>query len=189
MNIKLIITISFSILYALFEAFMSRRQRSKRSVSQSGDKGSIWWLVISISLGYWLSYIIASTKFGRIYHWNLFFLIGLSVATIGLIIRVSSILTLNKQFTYTVTKIEDHELIEKGLYKRIRHPGYLGQLIIFFGITASLSNWLAILAMMIPVLIGYLNRISVEEKFMTKEMGQKYLDYKSHTSRLIPGIY
>jgi protein-S-isoprenylcysteine O-methyltransferase Ste14 len=88
-----------------------------------------------------------------------------------------------------VTKIENHELIETGLYKNIRHPGYLGQLIIFLGISTTLSNWLSILLMIIPVLLGYLNRITVEEKFMVEQMGQKYIDYQKRTKRLIPTIY
>jgi len=189
MNIKLILIIAFSILYGLFEIFMSRRQQNSRKISKSGDKGSIWLLTISISLGYWLSFLIASTKIGRIYHWNTFFVIGSVLALIGLIIRVTSILQLKQQFTYTVTKIENHELIETGLYKIIRHPGYLGQLIIFLGISTCLSNWLSILLMIIPVLLGYLNRINVEEKFMAEQMGQKYLDYQKRTKRLIPAIY
>jgi protein-S-isoprenylcysteine O-methyltransferase Ste14 len=189
MNIKLILIIAFSILYGLFEIFMSRRQRSKRKISTSGDKGSVWLLTISISIGFWLSFIMASTRIGRIYYWDIFFAIGSFLVLIGLIIRVASILTLNKQFTYTVTKIEDHELIETGLYKKIRHPGYLGQLIIFLGISACLSNWLSILLMIIPVLPGYLNRINVEEKFMVKHMGQRYIDYQTRTKRLIPSIY
>jgi protein-S-isoprenylcysteine O-methyltransferase Ste14 len=168
---------------------MSRRMKSKRSVSKSGDKGSIYWLFVSISIGYWLSFIIASTRTGRIYHWNTFFIIGSVLAIIGLIIRVTSILTLKQQFTYTVTKIENHELIETGLYKSIRHPGYLGQLIIFLGISASLSNWLSVLFMMIPVLTGYLNRINVEEKFMIEQMGPIYIDYQKRTKKLIPMIF
>jgi protein-S-isoprenylcysteine O-methyltransferase Ste14 len=128
MNIKLILIIVFSALYGFFEIFMSRLQKDKREISKSGDKGSIWLLTISITIGYWLSFIIAATKAGRIYHWNTFFIIGSILAVIGLIIRVTSILQLKQQFTYTVTKIENHELVETGLYKIIRHPGYLGQL-------------------------------------------------------------
>jgi protein-S-isoprenylcysteine O-methyltransferase Ste14 len=189
MNIKLVIIIAFSLLYGLFEIFMSRRQDDNRKISRSGDKGSIWLLTISISLGFWLSFIVASTKTGRLPHWNSFFLIGSVYILIGLIIRVNSIMKLKQQFTYTVTKIENHELIEAGLYKIIRHPGYLGQLLIFLGISICLSNWLSILLMIIPVLAGYLNRIKVEEKFMVEQMGQKYLDYRRRTKKLIPMVY
>jgi protein-S-isoprenylcysteine O-methyltransferase Ste14 len=189
MNIKLILIIVFSILYGLFEIFMSRRKQDNRKISESGDKGSIWILIISISMGYWLSFIIGATTIGRLHHWNTFFIIGSVVALTGLIIRVNSILKLRQQFTYTVTRIENHELIETGLYKIIRHPGYLGQLIIFLGISVCLSNWLSVLLMLIPVLSGYVYRINVEERFMADHLGQKYLDYRKRTKRLIPLIY
>ena len=88
-----------------------------------------------------------------------------------------------------MTEIENHELIETGLYKYIRHPGYLGQLVIFLGISTSLSNWLSVLFMIFSVLIGYAYRITIEERFMKKQMGQKYIDYQKRTKRLIPLIY
>jgi protein-S-isoprenylcysteine O-methyltransferase Ste14 len=189
MNTKLIMIFSFTYLYGLFEIYMSIRQRHKRKIVKKGDRLSIWILTISIAIGYSLAFSIASTKIGRIYHWDFFFLLGAIFAISGLIIRIKSILTLRQQFTYTVTKIENHELIETGLYKLIRHPGYLGQLIIFLGISLSLSNWISVLSMMISVIIGYIYRIKTEEKFMIEQMGDKYIDYQKRTKKLIPKIY
>ncbi len=189
MDTKIILIIAFSYLYGFFEIFMSMRLRRKRTVVKSGDKLSIWVLVIFIAIGYSLSFSIGATKIGRISHWDIFFIIGTILVILGLIIRISSILTLKQQFTYTVTQIENHELIETGLYKSIRHPGYLGQLIIFTGIAASLSNWLSILFMLVPVLLGFIYRIRVEEKFMVEQMGQKYIDYQKRTKKLFSGIY
>lgn len=189
MNTKLIIILSFTYLYGFFEIFMSVRQRHKRKIVKQRDRLSIWILTIFIAIGYSLSFSFASTKIGRIYHWDIFFALGAIMAILGLIIRINSILTLKQQFTYTVTKIENHELIETGLYKVIRHPGYLGQLIIFLGISVSLSNWISILSMILSVLIGYIYRIKTEEKFMIEQMGDKYIDYQKRTKRLIPMIY
>ena len=189
MDIKLKLIFAFTYLYGFFEIFMSVRQRRKRKIIKSGDKRSIWILAIFIAIGYSLSFSIASTKIGRIYHWDIFFIIGAILAISGLIIRINSILTLKQQFTYTVTTIENHELIETGLYKIIRHPGYLGQLIIFLGISTSLSNWLSILTMIISVSFGYIYRIKTEESFMIAQMGAKYIDYQKRTKRLIPMVY
>lgn len=161
----------------------------KQDIVQSGDKASLWMLSVAIAIGYLLSFSIGATKIGRISHWNTFFAIGALLTIAGLIIRINSILTLKQHFTYTVTKIEHHELIETGCYKYIRHPGYLGQIIIFIGISTSLSNWLSVLLMIIPVLIGYLYRIKTEERFMIANMGQKYIEYQRRTKRLIPLIY
>jgi protein-S-isoprenylcysteine O-methyltransferase Ste14 len=191
MSYKLIIIIAFSYLYGFFEIFMSVRQRIKRknNVVSSGDKGSIWIMFILIGIGYSLSFRIAATKIGRINHWDIFFVAGVLLIIIGLIIRIKAISELKQHFTYTVTEIENHELIETGLYRNIRHPGYLGQLFIFMGTALSFSNWLSVVFMMIPVLFGYINRIGVEERFMIKQLGQKYIDYQKRTKRLIPKIY
>jgi len=188
---KIVIIIAFAYLYGIFEIFMSlwQKQKRKQDIVQSGDKASIWILSVFVAIGYLLSFSIGATRIGRIYHWDTFFAIGALLTVVGLIIRINSILTLKQHFTYTVTQIEDHLLIEAGLYKYIRHPGYLGQIIIFIGIATSISNWLSVLFMMIPVLVGYINRIRVEERFMTEHMGTKYIDYQKRTKRLIPGIY
>ncbi len=121
-------------------------------------------------------------------HWDAFFAVGVVLTVLGLMIRIQSILTLKQYFTYSVAQVENHKLIETGLYKIIRHPGYLGQLMIFAGISTSLSNWLSILLMMIPITIGYIYRIKVEERFMIEQMGENYLNYQKRTKRIIPMI-
>jgi protein-S-isoprenylcysteine O-methyltransferase Ste14 len=165
------------------------RQRRTIHVTTSGDKGSLRLLYVLITLGYVLSFSIGATKIGRMYHWDTFFAIGGALVIAGLIIRIQAILTLKKYFTYTVTKVENHTLIETGLYKIIRHPGYLGQLIIFIGTSISISNWLSIILMTVPVTIGYLYRINIEEHFMKEQMGDNYLNYQKRTKKLIPLIY
>ena len=191
MNLKLIIIICFSYFYGFFEIFMSIRQRRNRKLDivQKGDKASIYLLLSLIAIGFYLAFQFGMSKTGRIYHWNTMFAIGVILVIAGMIIRITSIQTLKQHFTFTVTKIEGHELIESGLYKYIRHPGYLGQILLFGGIGISMSNWLSAVSMLIPVCIGFIYRIYVEEKFMTQQMGKAYLDYKSRTKRLIPFFY
>jgi protein-S-isoprenylcysteine O-methyltransferase Ste14 len=189
MDMKLIIIIGFSYLYGFFEVFMNLQQSSRIKVTNSSDKRSLWWLYNLITVGYALSFSIGSTKIGRIYYWNTFFAIGMALVVIGLVIRIHSILTLKQFFTYSVAKVENHKIIETGLYKFIRHPGYLGQLIIFLGISTSISNWLSVLLMMIPITTGYIYRIKVEESFMMAQMGESYLNYQNRTKRVIPMIY
>jgi len=189
MNVRVVIIIGFSYLYGFFELFMNLRQRRRSTVATSGDKGSLWLLCVFITIGYALSFSIGATRTGRLKPWDAFFAAGVVMALTGLVIRIQSIATLKQYFTYSVAKAANHKLIETGLYKVIRHPGYLGQLLIFAGISTALSNWLAVLLMMIPVTIGYLYRIRVEESFMIEQIGESYLDYQDRTKRLIPMIY
>ncbi|MHC1739797.1 MAG: isoprenylcysteine carboxylmethyltransferase family protein [Anaerolineaceae bacterium] len=189
MDPKIIIIIAVSYLYGFFEVIMNIRQRNKTKVTNLRDKRSLWWLYGLITVGYALSFSIGATKIGRIHDWNLFFVVGMSLFVIGLMIRIQSILTLKQFFTYSVAKVENQKIIETGMYKFLRHPGYLGQLIIFLGISISISNWLSMLAMMIPVVVGYAYRISVEEKFMLEQFGPNYLDYQKRTKKIVPFIY
>lgn len=189
MNTKIIAIVAFSYLYVFFEILMARSQRINRTVEKSNDKGSFWVLIITIAIGYSLSFKFGAGRLGRVSPWNTYFVIGVLLVIIGLIVRINAIRTLKQHFTYNVIKIKDHQLIDTGWYKYIRHPGYLAQLIIFLGIATSMANWLAVLGMIVPVLAGFLYRIHVEEKFMQDQMGQKYLDYKRRTKRLLPWIY
>jgi len=43
--------------------------------------------------------------------------------------------------------------------------------------------------MMIPVFLGFMNRIRVEESFMIRQLGQKYIEYQKRTKKLIPTIF
>jgi protein-S-isoprenylcysteine O-methyltransferase Ste14 len=191
LNYKLFTIIAFSYSYGFFEIFMGLRQRfkRKRSIVNTGDKGSIWIMFVLIGLGYFLSFQAAFSNYGRIPFWNEFFVAGFALILMGLVIRILSIAELKQHFTYTVTEIENHELVETGLYKNIRHPGYLGQILVFLGTSLAFANWLSVVLMMLPVLAGYLNRIIVEEMFMTNQLGQKYVEYQKRTKRLIPKIY
>jgi protein-S-isoprenylcysteine O-methyltransferase Ste14 len=189
MDLKIITIIAVSYLYGFFEVFMNLRQRSKSKITTSNDKSSLRWLYGLITVGYALSFSIGATKIGRIYYWNTFFAIGMVLFVIGFMIRIHSLLTLKQYFTYSVAKVENHKIIETGLYKFIRHPGYLGQIIIFVGISTSISNWLSILVMMISITFGYLYRIKVEERFMVEQLGEEYLSYQERTKRLLPMIF
>jgi len=189
MDPKIIIIIAISYLYGFFEVFMNLRQRSKSNVITSRDKGSLWLLYSLITIGYTLSFSIGASKIGRIYYWDTFFAIGMTLIGLGLMVRIHSILTLKQYFTYSISKVENHKIIETGLYKFIRHPGYLGQIFIFMGISISISNWLSILAMMLAITLAYLYRIKVEERFMLEQIGENYLNYQNRTKRLIPMIF
>ncbi len=189
MDPKIIIIVAVSYLYLFFEVFQNLRQRRKSKGTTSNDKGSLRLLYGLITVGYFLSFAFGASKLGRIYHWNSFFAIGMSLIGIGLIIRIHSILTLRRFFTYSVAKVENHKIIQTGLYKFIRHPGYLGQLIIFLGVSTSMSNWCSILAMMLPITFAYLYRIKVEERFMLEQLGDNYINYQNRTKRLLPLVF
>jgi len=91
--------------------------------------------------------------------------------------------------TVNVTIGEDHQLIQQGLYRYIRHPSYSGSLLSFFGLGMALGSWLSFLIIFFPILCSFLYRISVEEEALSNSFGSRYEDYRRKTRRLIPLVY
>ena len=93
---------------------------------------------------------------------------------------------LGKFFSAVVGIQKDQQVIEKGLYKYVRHPSYTGALIIFIGLGLALQSWAAVITLTLLFIIAYGYRIYVEEKALISELGEPYIEYKKRTKRLIP---
>ncbi len=79
-------------------------------------------------------------------------------------------------------------VIEKSVYKLVRHPLYLGSLLLYLAfIAATLS--LASLAFWIIVLFFYNFIAAYEEKMLEKKYSDEYQAYKGRVARWIPGIW
>ncbi|HEY4032667.1 MAG TPA: isoprenylcysteine carboxylmethyltransferase family protein [Ktedonobacteraceae bacterium] len=64
---------------------------------------------------------------------------------------------------------EDQKVISTGLYAHIRHPMYMGVLVMMIGVPLVLGSWwgLVVLALILPVLIW---RILDEEKLLKNNL-------------------
>jgi protein-S-isoprenylcysteine O-methyltransferase Ste14 len=82
-----------------------------------------------------------------------------------------------------------HQLKTDGLYKIVRHPSYLGLIMILGGFSLVMNSLPSILVVTVPVSAAILYRISVEERVLNEEFGDVYLDYKKNTRKIIPFIY
>jgi protein-S-isoprenylcysteine O-methyltransferase Ste14 len=72
------------------------------------------------------------------------------------------------------------KLVTTGIYSRLRHPIYAGQILVCAGWIISFNSWLVfgISAVVIAIAIS---RAIIEEKVLTKEFGKEYLAYKKRT--------
>jgi methanethiol S-methyltransferase len=77
------------------------------------------------------------------------------------------------------------ELTTDGIYGHLRHPQYLGLMLITIGM---LIQWPTILTLLMwPVLIvAYCRLARREEKELEGQFGQLYRDYKSRVKAFIP---
>jgi len=176
-------------LWVLSEVLLNRLIRSGRSDKHDVDKNTelFLWLsiIISITIGV---YIAITFPLPVYYRWEFAF-IGIAIIILGIIIRLVAIKQLGRFFTVDVTIRKDHQLIETGLYRYLRHPSYTGSLLSFLGFGISLNNWLSFFIVFLPPIFTFIYRINIEEKVLTAQFGKQYSDYISRTKRLIPFVY
>ena len=120
---------------------------------------------------------------------NFVYNIGISLICIGLIIRWTAILKLKNSFTVNVSVSENQKIVQTGIYKKIRHPSYLGSLLSFFGFGAVFNNWLTLVIIFIPILFSFIYRIHIEEKLLSQVFGVQYTNYIENSWKLLPGVY
>ncbi len=116
-------------------------------------------------------------------------IIGLVVLFIGGIIGLVSRIQLGHFGGPKIVIEEHHQLITTGMYSHIRHPQYLGFLLLFFGYTISMGSILLPLTITLSLFLIFRSRMNLEEKLLTETFGAVYSNYKKRTKRLIPYIY
>ena len=114
---------------------------------------------------------------------------GLVALAAGIALRSAAIAQLGPFHTPRLAIQPGHRLVERGLYRRIRHPSYLGSAIAHLGFGLALGSWLSALAAGGMAVAGYLHRMDVEERMLLEGLGDEYAAYRRRTHRLIPGIY
>jgi protein-S-isoprenylcysteine O-methyltransferase Ste14 len=83
---------------------------------------------------------------------------------------------------------EGQRLVTDGLYRRIRHPLYLGEITRNLGFTLVLTSGYGFALVLLGSLF-LLVRIQREERMMLDEFGDEYREYMARTWRLIPHVY
>jgi protein-S-isoprenylcysteine O-methyltransferase Ste14 len=116
------------------------------------------------------------------------FIIGLVMIISGIVVRLIAIITLGKNFSGRLRIREGHTLVKTGIYHWIRHPAYLGAILLFLGFPVMVSSILGLLTTML--LVAYLlYRIKLEEKMLIDRFGDEYIEYMGQSKRLLPFVY
>jgi len=79
------------------------------------------------------------------------------------------------------------KFVDSGVYSVVRHPMYLGALMILLGVLFLKFSLLALaIALVYLVLSSWM--ASYEERDLVRKLGRRYLDYQKRVSKLIPGL-
>jgi protein-S-isoprenylcysteine O-methyltransferase Ste14 len=93
---------------------------------------------------------------------------------------------LGRNWSATLELRKGHELIQHGVYHRMRHPMYAAILLWDVAQGLMLRNWLAGWSAFALFALLYIVRVPREERMMSDAFGGAYRDYMGRTGRLIP---
>jgi protein-S-isoprenylcysteine O-methyltransferase Ste14 len=178
-----------SFAFALSEFMLMLFRHSETTAAKTrNDQGSMIFIWAMITLGFTGGFFLAKYN-----SWNIVNYIITGIGSIliltGIIIRWLAIIQLGKSFTVDVAITDAARLKKDGLYRKIRHPSYLGLLFIIIGFSVTMNSFYSFLILFLPVTFAIIYRIRVEEKVLTYEFGDDYSEYASKTKKLIPGIF
>lgn len=113
--------------------------------------------------------------------------VGLALTVGGLAFTVWARVHLGKFWSARVGLKENHELIQSGPYRWVRHPIYTGILTATIGSAMLVGEYRALLAVVL-VWLGLTLKARREEKLLSEQFGETYAQYMQRTGALMPKL-
>jgi len=110
-----------------------------------------------------------------------------AVVLFGLAVTLWARLALGSNWSGSVTFKQDHELIERGPYRYVRHPIYSGLLLMALG-TAMLHAWISEFLFCGVLLLVFTFKLRAEEQLLTRHFPDAYPQYRHRVRALIPFV-
>ena len=96
--------------------------------------------------------------------------------------------TLSDAYSRTLKVTERQITVDRGPYKHVRHPGYLGSLLVWAGFALTSGSptvcaWVG--GLLVP---AYARRMTSEEQLLERQL-VGYGEYRARTKKLVPGLW
>lgn len=181
--------LALNLAWAACEIWLNLRRRALDNGGRDAGTLGLLWRVLGLAIV--AAVCITVSGYGRLpvdwlvpARW-----VGCVLLAAGLLLRVWSIRVLARFFTVDVKVHADHELIERGPYRWVRHPSYTGALLAFVGLGVGLGNVWALPVLVVPVAWAFRRRIEVEEAALRVAFPVAYPVYAGRAGRLLPRFW
>lgn len=111
---------------------------------------------------------------------------GVALVAAGLGLRILAMTQLGTRFSPMLAIQRTHALETRGLYARVRHPGYAGSLLAAAGGAIAFGSALA-LPLVAAFVLLMLARVRDEERLLAAHFGDEWTRYAARTGALWPG--
>jgi len=175
--------------FLVIQELLRRTPEAKTFQRGPSEKGSMLLIGVTLGVGLWLPLILNVLGFALFSISIIEGLTGLVVMLAGLGLRIWAAVTLGGYYTRTLMTKKSHKVVTTGPYARVRHPAYLGVILLWSGFGVLSGSLILVFLFPIVFVIVYLYRISVEETMLVNELGDDYVQYQRRTRKLIPFVY
>jgi protein-S-isoprenylcysteine O-methyltransferase Ste14 len=163
---------------------------SKTSIKQDNidKKKGLHWTTLTLLICQWLMIItclIDSLLYSKISDY--LNLIGLALILISVLITYSAFKALGDNYSIHIRVRKGHTLVTNSVYKYIRNPMDLAELLFIIGLPLFSSSIISLI-FLVPFVLIMILKINFEEALLSKEL-KGYKEYMKKTKRLIPFIY
>jgi protein-S-isoprenylcysteine O-methyltransferase len=103
-------------------------------------------------------------------------------------LRLVSIVHLGPAYSVDLGVTPGQRLVTRGLYRYLRHPGYLSLILAFIGVGLAFWHRVAtpLCLLLPPAAIAW--RIRLEERLLERTYGDAYRQWARRTKRLVPFV-
>ena len=144
----------------------------------------VFLFILSVPFVYLTDYSLVSYE-----KFNLFMFISISISILGFFVRFYTIGTTPKGTSGRNTKEQVADVLNSsGMYSMVRHPLYLGNYLIWLGISLASFNIYFAVIMSLLFWIYYERIMFAEERFLERKFGEDYLNWASKLPAFLPSI-
>jgi protein-S-isoprenylcysteine O-methyltransferase Ste14 len=186
----LVIAAAGAVLFAAMDAALRFGRESRQLGGAPADRGTtrdIYFALGAIVIAVFvLPRLVrldgAALPWARAWSW-----IGAAMVPAGFSLRLWATLTLRHAYSRTLRVQAGQDIVRRGPYARVRHPGYLGSLVLWSGIALSSGNAIPPAVALLGLGAAYSRRIRHEEAMLREAFGERYAAYARETGALWPG--
>jgi len=140
--------------------------------------------ILSVPFIYLTDYTLINYK-----EHNVFMFSSISISVLGFLVRFYTIGTTPKGTSGRNTKEQVADVLNSsGMYSMVRHPLYLGNYLIWLGISLASFNIDFAIIMSLLFWIYYERIMFAEERFLERKFGADYLNWASKLPAFLPSI-
>ena len=115
--------------------------------------------------------------------------IGLMMYATAAVLVIIARVQLGKQATAYLALVKNHELVQSGIYRHIRHPMYSATLVGILGFGLVTQSIIVTIVTFVLYFKIFNDRATREEKILKDAFGEAYERYLHQTKRYIPYLF